>query len=421
MIDLFQQVTAPAQRQQVPEYTDGMISTRRELAKRLLEGASNTSPVGHWTQAAARAFDGLVGSMGAYRADDMERAKLAAATSKGGADNAAAAELLMSLYPGAEQPQAAPQGAPVRAAGNGGPMRQAPVQQAAPQPQAQPMQGMPSRQQLQALLANPSTRSYGMEIYKKIMERQLPPDPMAQAELELKRAQVAKMQREAQGGAESTEYALMPQYAQDDQGNFVPWVPGKSGTPKVIDLPPGLKALAPADTAFQRAYGKEKGEAVGTAQIDLPRQVDNAGLALQTIDAIRKHPGRGAGTGMTAPLGMVPGTKARGFANLVDQAKGQVFLEAFNSLRGGGQITEAEGAKATQALARLDRYQGEADFNAALSDLEDVIKAGLSRAQVKANGGVQSAPVGVQGGVPGGLQAGEYVYNPATGRVEPKR
>jgi hypothetical protein len=97
-------------------------------------------------------------------------------------------------------------------------------------------------------------------------------------------------------------------------------------------------------------------------------------------------------------MGSVPGTQARGFANFVDQAKGQVFLEAFNSLRGGGQITEAEGAKATQALSRLDRYQGTEDFDMALNDLEDVIRAGLERARIKAGEGV-SQPAPAAGGV----------------------
>jgi hypothetical protein len=129
-----------------------------------------------------------------------------------------------------------------------------------------------------------------------------------------------------------------------------------------------------------------RGEDRGKAQTDLSRINDNAGLALKTIDSIKAHPGKKNGLGWTALSGYIPNSNERGFANLVDQAKGQTFLEAFNSLRGGGQITEAEGAKATQALARLDRYQSQEDFDAALGDLETVIKAGLDRAQRRAGG-----------------------------------
>lgn len=138
---------------------------------------------------------------------------------------------------------------------------------------------------------------------------------------------------------------------------------------------------------YRKAYDKEMGEAQAKATIDLPRIQDNATLALKTIEDIRSHPGRSTGTGV---IGMVapyaPSSDARGFANLVDQAKGKTFLEAFNSLRGGGQITEAEGNKATQALARLDRAQGQRDFDLALKDLEDVIKIGTARAERMARG-----------------------------------
>lgn len=175
---------------------------------------------------------------------------------------------------------------------------------------------------------------------------------------------------------------------------------------------------------FRKAYGKEMGEAQAKATIDLPRIVDNAGLALQTIDQIMSHPGRSTGTGVTgmvAPL--IPGTDARGFANLVDQAKGKTFLEAFNSLRGGGAITEAEGAKATQALARLDRAQTKADFDAAMLDLKQVITIGVNRARQLAAGQYdrpplaveQPAPMQPQGIQPGTVMQG-YRYkggNPA--------
>jgi hypothetical protein len=136
---------------------------------------------------------------------------------------------------------------------------------------------------------------------------------------------------------------------------------------------------------------EQRGEAQGKAQADIPRIEANADRALKTIQQIRAHPGKKSGLGVTALSGYIPGTEARGFANLVDQAKGQTFLEAFNSLRGGGQITEAEGSKATQALARLDTAQTEEDFDAALKDLEDVVVTGMNVARRKA-GPTATAP-----------------------------
>jgi len=427
MIDMFQQVVAP-QRQAPLDLTllpAESISKRRQMAEALLKSATDTSPVQHWTQAAARAMGGLTGALGAYTADRMglqkaeaEAAKAASAKAKSEAEQAQANELLMGLYPGsgaapqdaAPAPEAFAQDrtAMARAMLQGSdPAAAAPAVMSsmqpppqAPQPQASPqMQGMPSYNQLKAMLANPNTRAMGIEFLKEIQQRAMGPDAMGQLDMEYKRAQIAKMQREAASGpGETGEYALVPQYAQDADGNFVPWVPGKGGTPKVITLPDNLKALAPADTSYQRAKGKELGEAAGTAQADLRRIEDNAGLALATVQKIRAHPGKGSALGWSAPMGHVPGTSARGFANLVDQAAGQTFLEAFNSLRGGGQITEAEGRKATQALARLDRYQSQEDFDAALNDLEEVITVGMQRARQKAGGFSTSQPGGASGG-----------------------
>jgi len=65
----------------------------------------------------------------------------------------------------------------------------------------------------------------------------------------------------------------------------------------------------------------------------------------------------------------------------IDQLKGQAFLQAFDQLKGGGQITEIEGRKATEAITRLQQYQSEEDFAKALSDLRDIVNKGMERAR----------------------------------------
>jgi len=139
------------------------------------------------------------------------------------------------------------------------------------------------------------------------------------------------------------------------------------------------------------ASAKEQGEARGKAVVDLPRIEDNATLMLDTIQKARMHPGREAGTGPIAGrIGAIGGDQA-GFVALMDQIQGKAFLEAFNSLRGGGQITEVEGKKATDAIARLNRVQTKRDFDAAMDDLQSVVTIGLTRARRNAQGG-QVAP-----------------------------
>jgi len=55
-------------------------------------------------------------------------------------------------------------------------------------------------------------------------------------------------------------------------------------------------------------------------------------------------------------------------------------LQAFATLKGGGQITEIEGLKAEKAMARLNRFLSLEDYQNALSELEDVITASKQRA-----------------------------------------
>lgn len=74
----------------------------------------------------------------------------------------------------------------------------------------------------------------------------------------------------------------------------------------------------------------------------------------------------------------------------IAQLQGKAFLEAFENLKGGGQITEVEGRKATEAIARLNASQSEKAFRAALSELRDVVGAGLERARQRA--GAEPAP-----------------------------
>lgn len=132
------------------------------------------------------------------------------------------------------------------------------------------------------------------------------------------------------------------------------------------------------------------GEAATQAQIDLPKVIAQAEEARGLIDKIRKHPKLDRRTGMSAIVPAITGEDVD-FDALVDQVRGGVFLQAFERLKGGGQITEIEGRKATDAIARLNQRQSKGGFLAALKDLTDVIDIGLQRAQSRAQGGATTA------------------------------
>jgi hypothetical protein len=81
--------------------------------------------------------------------------------------------------------------------------------------------------------------------------------------------------------------------------------------------------------------------------------------------------------------GRIPAT-TEGRADLlakVEQIAGRAFLEAFETLKGGGQITEIEGLKATQALARLQRTQSVGAFKESLYEFADIVRRGIARAE----------------------------------------
>lgn len=95
--------------------------------------------------------------------------------------------------------------------------------------------------------------------------------------------------------------------------------------------------------------------------------IDNL-LSLEGLDQIVGVKGIATGALETLGLGaLLPQAQvARG---ILDKIKGGVFLNAFESLKGGGQITELEGKKAEEAGARLLTTQSPEDFRAALAEL----------------------------------------------------
>jgi len=95
----------------------------------------------------------------------------------------------------------------------------------------------------------------------------------------------------------------------------------------------------------------------------------------------RPHPGFEGVVGMGVPgVRFIPGTQAASFDALFRQAEGGAFLQAYESLRGTGQITEIEGTKATSALTRMERSQSEAEFVKAAREFADVIRGAVDRA-----------------------------------------
>jgi hypothetical protein len=156
--------------------------------------------------------------------------------------------------------------------------------------------------------------------------------------------------------------------------------PGSPAQPAQPAQSPQSVGFIPIDVAGEAA-ARVVGQASGKAEVDYPKIVAQTTGMLKTIDGILNDPGLSKGTGLLSIMQRVPNTDAYRFGTRVRQLQGQAFLQAFESLKGGGQITEIEGTKATDAIGRLDTAQSEKDYREALEELRDVIQTAQERAR----------------------------------------
>jgi hypothetical protein len=120
-------------------------------------------------------------------------------------------------------------------------------------------------------------------------------------------------------------------------------------------------------------------------QVALPDVKAKANSMIKIANEAIDHPGFKSHYGWLGVIPAAPGSDAASFATFVNQGQGRVFLQAYESLKGAGQVTEVEGLKAEQALARIsDRKQSPESARKAWTDLQDVVKAGLARQEAAA-------------------------------------
>lgn len=315
----------------------------------------------------------------------------------------------------------------------GGP-QQATQPQMAGQPQQLPQtadasqgQGL-DRETIARMLANPLTR----DAAQKLLLQQA--DPNAGLENAYKRAQIEKLQREAQGGE---EYGKTGTIVQDGKGNFYSVQFGQGGTKRIEKLQLGQDGLTPSrgvgevDTAtgtriIDKATGqdirsigkdlagaeiqKEVGTAVGKKMAAAPNDIAAADDALSLLDSIENDPYLDVGTGASSVGNVLWGTGGHDFQTKVGQASSGAFLSAIQQMRGMGALSNSEGETATKAVTRMKTSQSRDGFLSALSDYRKVINRGRANAEkmLKAGGSI---------GQP--QQSGAtHVWNPETGRVE---
>jgi hypothetical protein len=235
-------------------------------------------------------------------------------------------------------------------------------------------------------------------------------DQMRDLDLQMKQAQIGKINREASDAGAA--FGKNGTIVQDRDGNFYSVQFGAGGQKKVEPLRLGEQALQPSrgvetvgDTMRDKATGrvvenigpnlagaeraKGIGEAQGKAIAAAPGDISSADTALELIGSIRNDPGRKQGTGFSSVMNRVPGTAGYDFQRKNDQATSGAFLTAIQQLRGMGALSNAEGQTATAAVNRMNTSQTEEGYLEALADYERLVMKGKVQAQMRLQGGGQ--------------------------------
>jgi len=148
----------------------------------------------------------------------------------------------------------------------------------------------------------------------------------------------------------------------------------QTGEFKRTPLDKGMKITSDGRGGFTLTEGP------GVGGEDKPKmEITSPSAMVSTIDGILNDPALGSATGILSFTQAIPGTAQRRVGARIAQLNGQAFLQAFESLKGGGQITEIEGQKATEAIGRLDSAQRTEDYVAALTELRDILNIAQSR------------------------------------------
>lgn len=222
--------------------------------------------------------------------------------------------------------------------------------------------------------------------------------------------------------ANQGEYSLNPVYGTNDKGETVLMQTGKNGEAIQTKLPPGVKVSSgiekvdlgthwalydkksgvPLGTQPKDLQGKEaaeeRGSAQGKAQAALANGADlDAEATKKKIDEFISHKGFNEVFGQLdqfRPSWTHSNEGADALARY-KQLKGVAFLSAYQMLKGGGAITDIEGQKAGEAMARLDRAQSEDEAKQALRDFKGAVDIGLQKLK-RAAGGGSTAPAAPQ-------------------------
>jgi hypothetical protein len=165
------------------------------------------------------------------------------------------------------------------------------------------------------------------------------------------------------------------------------------GRAQGIDVKPLEEAISLAETG-PRAAATETARAQAQAQGGLAQAVNSAQSTIEKLDEIATDPQLESliGWAWYNPGRYLPDRpEQRALRTRISQVQGRFFLQAFDALRGSGQISNVEGEKAQESIARImDTHQDIDSYRTAIEDARREIWALTNTARVRA--GLQAVP-----------------------------
>lgn len=166
-----------------------------------------------------------------------------------------------------------------------------------------------------------------------------------------------------------------------------------------------------------KEYGQTLGKNKAVAEAALPGAIEAAAQGIELIDKMvgkapvkdangkviqagtKPHPGFSSyvGAALVPGVRFMEGSDTAGYESYQKQIEGKAFLEAFQTLKGGGSITEKEGEKGSAALLRMNKAQSEREYVEAAREFQDILRKGVDRARSKAG---QTSPVAAPSAAP---------------------
>lgn len=131
---------------------------------------------------------------------------------------------------------------------------------------------------------------------------------------------------------------------------------------------------------------KNLGQAQADAQRDFPTVLSGSNELIGLLDSITSDPNLDNVLGTFDSLTPVLRESSADLIAKIEQVKGNQFLQAYQSLKGAGQISEGEGKKAEASIARMQTAQSKKGFIQAANDFKSIIKKSVEKVRQQASG-----------------------------------